>query len=91
VAARLLRAIDDGPCGLLPVFGGPERMTAREAARIWQESRGVRKPIVPFFSFSATSRGFRAGHNTLPADTPPENRGHLSWREWLTRSIATRP
>ncbi|HZI80738.1 MAG TPA: NAD(P)H-binding protein [Vicinamibacterales bacterium] len=91
VAARLLRAIDEGPRGLLPDFGGPERMTAREAARIWQQARGVRKPIVPFFSFSATSRGFRGGYNTLPADTPPENRGQLSWREWLARPIATRP
>ena len=57
VAARLLRAIDEGPRGLLPDFGGPERLTAREAARIWQQARGVRKPILPFSSFSATSRG----------------------------------
>jgi uncharacterized protein YbjT (DUF2867 family) len=91
VAARLLRSIADGPCGLLPDFGGPERMTAREAARIWQQARGIRKPIVPVPNFSATSRGFRGGHNTLPADTPAENRGQLSWREWLARPIATRP
>jgi uncharacterized protein YbjT (DUF2867 family) len=91
VAARLLRAMADGPCGLLPDFGGPERMTARQAARIWQEVRGIGKPLVPFPGFSATARGFRGGHNTLPADTPPENRGQLSWREWLARPIATRP
>jgi len=91
VAGRLLRAIDDGPGGLLPDFGGPDRMTARAAARLWQEARGVRKPILPFPSLSATSRGFRAGHNTLPADTPPENRGRLSWSEWLARPAATRP
>ena len=91
VAARLLRSMADGPCGLLPDFGGPDRMSAREAARIWQEARGIRKPLVPFPSFSATARGFRGGHNTLPADTPPENRGQLSWREWLARPVATRP
>ena len=91
VAARLLRAIADGPKGLLPDFGGPERMTAREAARLWQDARGVRKPLVPFPGINAASRAFRAGHNTLPADTPPENRGQLSWREWLARPIATRP
>jgi uncharacterized protein YbjT (DUF2867 family) len=91
VAARLLRAIAEGPRGLLPDFGGPERMTAREAARLWQEARDIRKPIVPVPSFSATARAFRAGHNTLPADTSPENRGQLSWREWLARPIATRP
>jgi uncharacterized protein YbjT (DUF2867 family) len=91
VAARLLRAIGDGPGGLLPDFGGPERLTAREAARMWQAARGVRKPLVPFPSASATSRGFRAGYNTLPADAAPENRGQLSWREWLARPVATRP
>lgn len=85
VAARLLRAIDDGPGGLLPDFGGPERMTARQAARVWQEARAVRKQIVSFPSFNAASRGFRAGYNTLPADTPAENRGRLGWREWLAR------
>ncbi|HEV8396940.1 MAG TPA: NAD(P)H-binding protein [Vicinamibacterales bacterium] len=91
LAARLLRAIDEGPRGLLPDFGGPERMTAREAARIWKEARGVRKPIVPFPGFSGTARGFRRGYNTLPADTPPENRGRLSWRDWLARPVPTRP
>ena len=91
VADRLLRAVDDGPGGLLPDFGGPERMTVRQAARLWQEARAVRKPMVPFFSFGATSRGFRGGHNTLPADTPPENRGRLSWSEWLARTTAARP
>jgi hypothetical protein len=91
VAARLLRTIADGPKGLLPDFGGPQRMTAREAARIWQDARGVRKPLVPFPGIGAASRAFRAGHNTLPADTSPENRGQLSWRAWLARPIATRP
>jgi uncharacterized protein YbjT (DUF2867 family) len=91
VAARLLRSIADGPCGLLPDFGGPERMTARQAARIWQAARRVHKPLVPFPGFSAAARGFRGGHNTLPADTPPENRGQLSWREWLARPIPRPP
>jgi uncharacterized protein YbjT (DUF2867 family) len=91
VAARLLRAIDEGPLGLLPDFGGPERMTASDAARIWQHARGVRKPIVPFPSVTATARAFRAGHNTLAADTPRENKGKLSWREWLARPIPPRP
>jgi uncharacterized protein YbjT (DUF2867 family) len=91
VAARLLRAIDEGPNRLLPDFGGPERLTAREAARMWQEARGVRKPLLPFPRFNAVSRAFRRGYNTLPADTPAENRGSLSWRGWLERPIATRP
>ena len=48
VAERLLRAIADGPRGLLPDYGGPERLTVREAARLWKEARGVRKPICRF-------------------------------------------
>ena len=91
VAARLLRAIDEGPHGLLPDFGGPERMTVREAARIWREARGVRKALVPFPGFGATARAFRGGYNTLAADTPVENLGQLSWRDWLARAIPTRP
>jgi uncharacterized protein YbjT (DUF2867 family) len=87
VSARLLRAVDDGPRGLLPDFGGPERLTVRQAARIWQDARRVRKPIVSFPSFNAASRAFRAGYNTLPADTPAENRGTLGWREWLARVV----
>ena len=91
VAARLLRAIDAGPQGLLPDYGGPERLTVREAAQAWKAARGVGKPIVPFPGFNATAAGFRAGHNTLPADTPAENRGRLTWAEWLARPAAARP
>lgn len=91
VAARLLRALDDGPGGRLPDFGGPERLTARQAARIWQQVRGVHKPILPVPSLDAAARAFRRGYNTLEADTPPENRGGLSWHEWLARSVPARP
>ncbi len=38
VAARLLRAIDEGPAGLL-LFGGPERLTAHEAADLAGDAR----------------------------------------------------
>jgi len=90
-AMRLLRAIDEGPRGRLPDFGGPERLMVRDAAQMWRAARQIRKPIVQFPSFSGLSRGFRAGHNTLAADTSPENRGRLSWREWLERPAAPRP
>ena len=91
VAARLLRALDDGPQGLLPDYGGPERMMVREAARLWKAARGVHKFLVPFPGFGPTSAAFRGGHNALPADTSPENRGRLSWTEWLARPAAARP
>jgi uncharacterized protein YbjT (DUF2867 family) len=90
VTARLLHAVVEGPRGMLPDFGGPERMSAGNAARLWKQARGVRKPIVPFPRFDAAGAGFRAGHNTLPADTPPENRGRLSWADWLARPVTPR-
>lgn len=91
VAARLLRAVDDGPQGLLPDYGGPERLTVGQAARLWKKACDVRKAIVPFPGFGATAAAFRAGHNTLPADTSPENRGRVSWEEWLARLAAPHP
>jgi len=91
VALRLLRALDDGPLGLLPDYGGPEHLTAWEAARRWKRARGIRKPLVPFPWFDPASTAFRAGHNTLAADARPEQRGQLSWSQWLARPIATRP
>jgi hypothetical protein len=86
VAARLLRALDDGPRGLLPDYAGPEKMTARHAARLWKRARGVRKPIVEFPRFDPASAGFRAGHNTLPDDAGPDQKGQMSWEEWLARA-----
>ena len=91
VAVRLLRSIDEGPRGLLVDYGGPERLTVRKAASLWKEARGVTKPIVPFPGFSATAAGFRAGHNTLAADTSAENKGRVSWAEWLARAAGAGP
>jgi uncharacterized protein YbjT (DUF2867 family) len=91
VALRLLGALDDGPCGLLPDYGGPEHLTVREAARLWKRARGIRKPLVPFPWFDPASAAFRAGRNTLVADARPDQKGRLSWGEWLARPIATRP
>ena len=85
VSQRLLRALAEGPHGLLPDFGGPGKMTAREAARLWKRARGVWRPIVEFPQFDATSAAFRAGWNTLRADASPEQKGRLSWQEWLTK------
>jgi len=86
VASRLLRALDEGPRGLLPDYGGPEPMTARHAATLWKRARGVGKPIVSFPQFTATSAAFRAGHNILPAAAAPDQRGMISWTDWLLRS-----
>jgi uncharacterized protein YbjT (DUF2867 family) len=86
VAARLRRAIDDGPKGLLPDFGGPEVLPIEEAAAQWLQHRpvGWTKPSVPIHLPGATAAAFQAGYNTCPDG----ERGTLTWREWLLRSMA---
>jgi uncharacterized protein YbjT (DUF2867 family) len=87
VAARLCRAIDDGPRGRLPDFGGPEVLTIEEAAAQWLQHRpaGWVKAAVPIHLPGAVAAAFRAAHNTCPDG----ERGTVTWREWLVRSMAT--
>jgi uncharacterized protein YbjT (DUF2867 family) len=79
VARRLVRCIDDGPCGRLPDFGGPEAMPLREAARAWRAARGVKKPLVSLPIPGRAAAALRAGANTVPNG----DHGTLRWREWL--------
>lgn len=81
VALRLCRVLDDGSGGLLPGFAGPEPMLLFEAARVWREVRGVRKPLLAVPVPGPVAAGFRAGHHTVP-DAP---QGALTWRAWLER------
>ena len=80
VAARLVRALDDGPGGRLPDMGGPETMTLGEAAEAWQRAHGVRKRIVRVPLAGAAAAGFRAGLNTVPDG----DAGAVRWAEWLS-------
>jgi uncharacterized protein YbjT (DUF2867 family) len=84
VAARLCRAIADGPQDMLPEFGGPEVLTIEEAAAQWHQHRPVLKPVVPIHLSGQVAAAFRAAHNTCPDG----ERGAVTWREWLTRSMA---
>lgn len=81
VADRIVRALDDGPNGMLRDYAGPEPMTLDEAAAAWKSARGVRKPTLKFPMLGKTGAGFRAGHNTAPDG----ERGTITWREWLER------
>lgn len=85
VADRIVRALEDGPGGMLRDYAGPEPMTLDEAAAIWKAARGVRKPTLKFPMLGKTGAGFRAGHNTAPDG----ERGTITWREWLERPGAT--
>ena len=83
VADRLLRAITDGPSGLLRDFAGPEPMTLAEAAAAWKAARGVRKPTIPIPIPGRIGAAFRAGYNIAPNG----ERGVIGWREWLEQNV----
>ncbi|HEX2081655.1 MAG TPA: NAD(P)H-binding protein [Longimicrobium sp.] len=80
VAERLVRAVERGPGGRLPDFGGPEVLTMGEMARAWKAARGIGKPVVPLPLPGPVAAAFRAGWNTLGADG---ERGTLRWTDWL--------
>ena len=82
VARRLLRCVEAGPGGRLPDFGGPEAMTLRDAARLWREARGVRKPVLPLPLPGRAAAALRAGANTVPVG----EHGTLRWSDWLHAS-----
>lgn len=79
-AERLLRAVETGPCGRLPDFGGPEVLTLGEMARAWKAARGVRKPVLPVLIAGGAGAAFRAGRATLQGGG---ERGDLRWADWL--------
>jgi len=87
VAARLCRAVDDGPSGRLRDFGGPEVLPVEEAASAWI---GRFRPYVglwaiPIYLPGKVAEAFRAGYNTCPDG----ERGTETWCDWLKRSRAT--
>jgi uncharacterized protein YbjT (DUF2867 family) len=84
VAARLLRALADGPHGRLPDFGGPEPLPLAAAAAAWKAARGVRKPTVPVPLPGRTAAAFRAGANLVPDG----ERGAVRWQDWLAARVA---
>lgn len=79
VAQRLLQAVQDGPCGRLPDFGGPQILTLRQAAEIWKQVTGIQKPIVSLPLPGAAASAFRSGKNLLSAG----EYGKIKWAEWL--------
>jgi uncharacterized protein YbjT (DUF2867 family) len=88
VAARLCRALDEGPRGMLRDFGGPEILTIEEATTAWLRHgpRGYGVWPVPIYLPGKTARAFRSGHNTCPDG----DRGTITWNEWLERDFPPR-
>lgn len=86
VAARLWRAVRDGPRGMLPDFGGPEAIAIADAARLWLAARGKRRLVVPLPFPGGVVRALRAGHATVPDG----EHGTVGWAEWLARGAPPR-
>jgi uncharacterized protein YbjT (DUF2867 family) len=85
VAARLCRAVSDGPSGMLRDFGGPEVLPVEEVAATWI-GHGKRQWALrpwPIYLPGKVAAAFRAGYNTCPDG----ERGTETWQEWLRRSM----
>ncbi|GIV04257.1 MAG: epimerase [Candidatus Binatia bacterium] len=79
VAARLVRALAEGPAGRLPDFGGPEVMTLGQAAEQWGQIRGRAKRRIHLCIPGRVAAGFRAGKNVVLFG----EHGTLRWSDWL--------
>jgi uncharacterized protein YbjT (DUF2867 family) len=84
VAVRLARSLADEPRGLLKDFCGPEILSLTEAATLWKEARGSKKPILPLPIYGKLGAAFRNGYNTNPAG----ELGAIRFTEWLAREYA---
>jgi uncharacterized protein YbjT (DUF2867 family) len=87
VANRLIRCLADGPQGLLKDFCGPDILTLPAAAALWEEARGLRKPVVSIPIPGKLGAAFREGHNTNPVG----ELGFLRWSDWLAREYKPQP
>ena len=63
VAARLVDLAEAVPAGRMPDIGGPEQLTVRELAGIWQRAHGIRKPIWTLWIPGKTIAAFKRGHH----------------------------
>ena len=68
-----------GPSGRVADLGGPEQLTFREYAELWQKKRGIRRPIWALHLPGRIVGAFKAGHHMsgLPGA------GRVTYREYL--------
>jgi uncharacterized protein YbjT (DUF2867 family) len=81
VAARLVEAVEDGPGGLLPDFGGPEVSDFRSIAESWRRARRLRRRLVNLPLPFKASRQFAAGRLLCPEHAD----GKVTWEQYLAR------
>ena len=79
VAERLADLVEAGPSGRVADLGGPEQLTFREYAGLWQKKHGIRRPMWALHLPGRIVAGFRAGHHMsgLPGA------GRVTYREYL--------
>ncbi len=85
VAARVCRAVGQGPDGRLRDFGGPEVLPVEEVATAWIDRFrpwAAGPWAIPIHLPGKIAAAFREGHNTCPDG----ERGTETWREWLKRA-----
>ncbi len=80
LAARLVRAIADGPGGRVRDFGGPETMTLGDAVSQWRKIRAAPGRVMHLPIPGRVAGAFRNGINTAPDG----ELGSLRWCDWLT-------
>jgi uncharacterized protein YbjT (DUF2867 family) len=80
VAARLIRALEEGPATRVHEFGGPEIRTVESLVRSLVRVRGLRRPVLRPRLPGPFAAAVRAGGLTCPDG----ERGRLTWERWLT-------
>ena len=80
VADRLVRAVEDGPCGRLRDLGGPEIVEVGELAAALRRTRRLRRPLLRPWLPGRLAAAVRAGGLTCPGG----DRGAQIWQSWLS-------
>ncbi len=78
-AEALLPHITAAPAGRLPDLGGPQVLTLDTIIRRWQESQGIKRPVVYLPEEPIIGDAFRHGYNTVPSNPY----GKITWADYL--------
>ena len=87
VAARVVRALADGPGGRVSDLAGPAVHPIETLADAWKAARGVSKPTVGLPVPGGVVRALRDGATTAPDG----DRGRVSWETYLREAAPPAP
>ncbi|MBC7810708.1 MAG: SDR family NAD(P)-dependent oxidoreductase [Burkholderiales bacterium] len=80
-ADAIVRQIAAAPAGMLPDITGPQVLNAGEAAKLWQQARRMRRPIIRLPLPFDWAKGFRQGRQVSQNKV-----GKITWADWLQRT-----